>query len=190
MDGVDRVVFGLDRRQHGPAPAPSGVISGTWVETADGWRLIENLKPGALLHVHGGGLRPLEGLMPVPAPADLVHVPGGALDNCADLWLAKGQLVLIDTLDDPALPDALEVLVPAGALIGLRGVTGRPAPEAAVLWQITCAEEEVIWAQTGVPLHVPSRLRPETARQSCDFAQLPFLPAQRFLARRLARPVV
>ena len=185
MDGVDRVIFGLDRKL--PEAAASGLVSGTWVETAEGWRLIEGLHPGILLHVHGGGLRPLEELRPLTPPAELVHVPGGALDNCADLWLAKGQNVLIDTLDDPALPDALEVLVPAEALIGLRGIASKPAPEAAALWQVTCTEEEVIWAQSGVPLHVPSHLSPDTARHSRDFAQLPLPAARRFLGRRLAR---
>ena len=187
MDGSNKVVFGVDwARQAGHQPA-RGLVSGTWVETASGWAPVDTVQAGAVLHVHGGGLRPVLDLQPRPlaAGAMLVHVPGGALDNCADLWLAEGQLVLIDTMGDPDLPDALEVLVPATALVGRRDITLRTASDGLSLWRMQFEDEEVVWAQSGVALHAPSQSRPDSDRQSVDFAQLAPADAQQFVARRL-----
>lgn len=165
----------------------AGLGGATLVETASGWCRAADLAPGDLLHVHGGGLRPVQAVRCRDgAGGAWLHVPGGALDNCAALWLGAAQLVLIDTLRDPALPDAMEVLVPAEALAGLRGITLHAAPAALPLVTLHFDEEEVIWAQSGLTLHAPCVTRPDTLWISRDFAQLSGSAARTFLARRLA----
>lgn len=169
-------------------PGVAGLGAEALVDTESGWRRAADLATGDLVHVHGGGLRPVqavhhseEGVAP-----PLLHVPGGALGNCAELWLGAAQLVLVDTLYDPALPDAMEVLVPAEALDGLRGIALQTAPAGLPLVTLHFEEEEVIWAQTGLTLHAPSLAAPETVWLSRDFPQLFGSAARSFLARRLA----
>ena len=165
----------------------TGLGAQAHVETAAGWRRAADLVAGDLLHVHGGGLRPVQAVQHEEgAGASLLHVLGGALGNCADLWLGAAQLVLIDTMNDPDLPDAMEVLVPAEALDGLRGMALQAAPARLPLVTLHFDEEEVIWAQSGLTLHAPSLKAPETIWLSRDFVQLSGPAARHFLARRLS----
>ncbi|HRK42890.1 MAG TPA: Hint domain-containing protein [Gemmobacter sp.] len=165
----------------------AGLGAEAQVETATGWRRAADLVAGDLVHVHGGGLRSVQAVQHEDgAGAPLLHVPGGALGNCADLWLGAAQFVLIDTLLDPGLPDAMEVLVPAEALDGLRGMALQTAPAGMVLVTLHFEAEEVIWAQTGVMVHAPCLRAPETIWFSRDFPQLFGSDARHFLLRRLA----
>lgn len=175
------------RREQPFVAGVTGLGAQAHVETAGGWRRVADLVVGDLLHVHGGGLRPVQAVQhEVGAGACLLHVPGGALGNCADLWLGAAQLVLIDTAHDPALPDAMEVLVPAEALDGLRGMALQAAPSGLPLVTLHFDEEEVIWAQSGVTLHAPCLRSPETLWLSHEFPQLFGPDARHFLERRLS----
>ncbi|MEH7829594.1 Hint domain-containing protein [Gemmobacter denitrificans] len=168
--------------------APSlGLMPGALVETETGWAPVESLYPGQRLQVSGGGLRPLVAIWAdAPASGTAIHVPGGVLDNCEDLMLGESQLVLLDTLGDPDVPDAMEVLVPAAALVGRRGITRRALPRPQPLLRLMFDEEEVFWAQSGVMLHGASVAHPETALMSADFVQLSQPRSAAFLERRLA----
>ncbi len=135
--------------------ATSGLAAGTLVETADGWRRVETLRMGDKLQTLDGGLARVVGLArQVVADGRLMHVPGGHLGTCEDLWLAPFQHVLIDTLGDARLPDAAAVLVPATAFEGTLGRL-RPRPGKAEVFTPVFAEEEVVWANSGALVWCP-----------------------------------
>lgn len=145
-------------------PVTSGLLAGTRVETRGGWRTVETLRSGDLVHTLDGGLRRIEAIdrrWTLPGQtADVVRVPGGLFGNCAALDLLPEQHVMIDL--DPAdgaagdLPDALAVLAPAAALDALPGVATarRSLPLQAVT--LMFEEEELVWAATGVLAHCPA----------------------------------
>ena len=158
------------------APVSSGLVAGTRVDTETGWRSVETLRTGQLVYTHDGGLQPVlrvdrSFLMP-GCGARLLCLPGGAFGACADLVLLAGQHVLIDTRDPR--PEAAQALVPAAALERAMGCT--PVRLDAVLEVVTpvFAQEEVIFANTGVRMVCPGldaaagwfpRLDAEAARE-------------------------
>jgi hypothetical protein len=143
-------------------PLTCGMVAGTLVETATGWKPVEALSLGDALQTLDGGLAWLHALdRQILTPAQnplLVHLPGGAFDACSDLLLLPGQLVLLDTLGLPVAgqPDALYVFVPAMALIGLQGVRRFELRHPREVITPFFAEEEMVYAQTGVLLHCPA----------------------------------
>lgn len=142
---------------HGAAPltAPAtGLVSGTLVETARGWQPVDDLLPGDRLYTLDGGVCPLAGLAhsTLDGPgAELLHVPGGALGNCAEMFLLPGQTLLIDALG--RLEDAAFVRVTAALLEGHRGI--RRIIPAGPVQIITPAfdDEEAVWVNSGVLVH-------------------------------------
>lgn len=173
-------------------PALSGLLSGTLVETATGWQAVETLAPGARIQTLDGGLaRLLRLARRTIRPSDelvLIHLPGGCLDACSDLMLLPGQHLLVDTLDDASLGGAPFALVPALALLALDGPR-RIRPEAPVeVVTPLFADEEGLYAQSGVLFHCPSLIDgPQRYPEDSFFPTLDLATAQGFLKRRAAR---
>ena len=161
-----------------------GMVAGTLVETATGWKPVQDLRMGEAVQTLDGGLAPVRALdrQLLKPDAMLVHVPGGAFDACSDLFLLPEQPVLLDTLGVRiADHDALFVLVPAMALIGLHGV--RRIETARVLEVVTPLfdEDEMVYAQTGVLLRCPGIATGATAG---FFAEVELPDAMAFLRHR------
>lgn len=173
-------------------PALSGMVSGTLVESDTGWQRVETLAPGARIQTLDGGLsRLLRLARRMIRPSDdvlLIHLPGGCLDACSDLTLLPGQHLLIDTLDDDSLGGAPFALVPALALLALNGPRRiRPAAPVEVVTPLF-AEEEGIYAQSGVLFHCPSLIDgPQRYPEDSFFPTLELVQARAFLKRRAAR---
>ena len=139
------------------APAPRlrhGIVAGTMVEGEHGWLRAETLAIGTRLQTHDGGLRPVRAIdrfwLDAEAAGDLVMLPGGTFDNCADLVLLPDQALLVDG-DCDATPLAL---VPAAALLAIGARPWRAAGPVEVVAPVF-AEEEAVWACSGVRLHCP-----------------------------------
>lgn len=130
------------------APA---LIAGTKVETQSGWMPVERLSLGDEVYTFDGGLAPIADLRQtrLTPGTQLWHVPGGALNNCADLYLTQDQHVMI--FDDNAedLYDTPYVLVPAPALQGFRGTRQMDCLPGTVAVEMTFDSEEVVFANTG-----------------------------------------
>ena len=161
-----------------------GMVAGTLVETATGWKPVQDLRMGEAVQTLDGGLAPVRALdrQLLKPDAMLVHVPGGAFDACSDLLLLPDQPVLLDTLGVRiADHDALFVLVPAMALIGLLGV--RRIETARVLEVVTPLfdEDEMVYAQTGVLLRCPGIA---TGAAAGFFAEVELPDAMAFLRHR------
>ena len=168
-------------------PLTCGMVAGTLVETAMGWKPVQDLRLGEAVQTLDGGLARVlafdrRHLSPAQNPV-LVHVPGGAFDACSDLLLLPDQLVLLDTLGVQAegREDALFVLVPALALIGLHGVRRVDLQRKLEVVTPLFAEEEMVYAQTGVLLHCP-----DMATQPAEsfFPELDLREAMEFLRHR------
>lgn len=174
-------------------PVTTGLAAGTPIESAQGWCPVETLQPGMRVQTLDGGLRRIVAMdrtWVLPAmEAHVLHLPGGAFGNCADLVLLPDQHLLIDlTPDDHVaadLPDALAVLIPAAALEGharaVRTVQRRPLEVVTLVF----AEEELVWAASGLLLHCPGTTRGAGALPDGEtFPRLATPLARRLLAAR------
>ncbi|MGB8813325.1 MAG: Hint domain-containing protein [Paracoccaceae bacterium] len=171
------------------ASVSTGITAGTLVETANGWRAVESLRCGDAIHSFDGGLVRILGLdRNWLLPSDqttLLHIPGGAFDNCTDLMLAEHQHLLIDTLGDLALPDTLHALIPAAALAGFRGTKRVSLSQPIELLTPLFAQVEAIYANSGTLLHCPAMIHgPARLPQGDDFTCLD-LAQSRALLRRI-----
>ncbi|MDO9526479.1 MAG: Hint domain-containing protein [Gemmobacter sp.] len=171
----------LFTRRHIPSPDPSGLIAGTRVETETGWQAVETLHPGMRVHTLDGGLRPLVRVDRASLPAGsarVFRVPGGAFGACADLMMLAGQHLLMQT-GDPR-PECARALVPAAALDGIQGCAPIQSTHPVDIVTLTFADEEVIYANTGVRVVCPGdkaadwlpRLDGDTARVMLRTARL------------------
>ena len=139
------------------ALARSGFIQGTKVEAADGWRPVESLMRGDAVYTFDGGLREIRSIHREEIrPVRVLNVPGGVLDNCAEMVLLPGQHMLMD------LPGAEEAfgspmgLIPAAALAGWNGVewVNWKARKVEVV-TLVFDEEELVWGNSGALFHCP-----------------------------------
>lgn len=167
-----------------PAVPQGGLLlAGTRVETDRGWRDVTALRAGDRVQTFDGGLRPLAAVERVrlaPDPERLaLRIPGGRLGACADLTLLPGCRVLLAT--GARRPEAARALVAARALRALPGVTSVPMPGAVAAVRPVFADEEVIWANTGVLIHCPG---PDGSDQ---FPALAAAEAHALVARQATR---
>lgn len=173
-------------------PVTTGIVAGTLVETASGWADVAALRLGDAVQTLDGGLSRILGLdrrtlLPEPETS-LIRIPGGCHDACTDILLMPGQHVLKDTLDDEACHGAPFVLVPAFAMTTDPMIT-RHFPQAAVeVITPLFADEEVVFANSGVLLHCPGLIdgagRPPV---NSFFPRMDSIDARAFLTRRAQR---
>ena len=177
-----------------PAPVVTGIVAGTLVETALGWRDVATLRIGDVVQTLDGGLARIHGLdrrvLQPAAETALIHVPGGCHDACSDLWLVPGQHLLIDTLEDAAI-GAPFALVPALALTSdprvRRDFPTKPVEVITPLF----ADEEVVFANSGVLIHCPGVMDGAGRYPENSFVpRLDMLAARGFLKCRAARLAV
>ena len=170
----------------------TGLIAGTLVETATGWTPVENLRIGDAVQSYDGGLARVVGLdrewITASLGAYVLHLPGGALDNCSDLILLPGQNLLVDTLNDADLPDDVVALIPAAALEGVLGTTRARIEKPLEIITPRFADDEAIFANSGTLLHCPG-IRQNALLPASDFFTL-LDPAQgaAFLRRAYGAP--
>lgn len=144
-------------------PVLRGLTGATLLETDQGWRPVDALTVGDAVYTFDGGLRRIEAVrrhfLTAAALADCgarpVRIAGGTMDACSDLVLMPGQGVLRPT-DARRAGGGEHLLVAARDLTAMPGVApwARQAPLA--LTELGFAEEEVVWANSGVLLHCPA----------------------------------
>lgn len=173
-------------------PMVSGLLRGTLVETEHGWQEIESLSPGQTVQTLDGGLARLRRLdrrrVAGGRHGALILLPGGVLDACSDLLIPPGQHLLIDTLDDPGLDGAPFALVPAQALLALKGPRRVHVDADFEVLTPLFTEEEVVYAQSGVLLFCPGLMEGAQGHPgSVFFPTLAGARARDFLRRRERR---
>lgn len=141
-----------------------GLLAGTKVATAMGWRGVEALAPGDQVLTFDRGLQPLVEVtrqtfwvadMMAPAAYASVHVPAGALSNSVDLELLPDQGVLVETdAACDAYGDPFAVIA-ASALVGYRGISRVPPRTQIEVITLIFARAEVVYAAGGALAHCP-----------------------------------
>lgn len=173
-------------------PVTTGLVAGTLVETTTGWQDVTRLRIGDSVQTLDGGLSRILGLdrrVLKPEPeTSLIRIPGGCHDACSDVLLMPGQHVLKDTLEDDACHGAPFILVPAFAMT-VDSLVTRHFPDAPVeVITPLFADEEVIFANSGVLLHCPGIVDGAGhAPLDSFFPRLDSQQARAFLTRRAAR---
>jgi hypothetical protein len=131
-----------------------GLVAGTRVETAAGWRAIETLHIGESVYTLDGGLARIAAMnrREVLPGEPVIRIAGGHFDACSDLFLMPGQDLLLDTM---GLTDAPYACLSAEVLAACPGVSRSATPRRVEVVTPIFAEEEAVWAQSGVLLRCP-----------------------------------
>ncbi len=159
----------------------AGLVASTLVETAAGWRPAGDLRIGDSVFTLDGGLRPVRALdrREIEAGSALVRIAGGHFGACSDLLLMPGQGVVLDTL---GLHESPFVSTPAAGLAAFPGAGRTTNPRRLEIVTPIFAEEEAVWAHSGVLLACPG-----LAGEGGAFPALDAATAGHFLARRARR---
>jgi len=144
-----------------PQRIGTGLIAGTRVETADGWKPVEQIRTGEKVHTYDGGLQPVKRIertvfgaeVAEVFPDGLLMVPGGALDNCDAFYLLPDQHVLLESAIAEEVLGNATALVPAAALENYRGITRVMPVDLIEVVTLLFDDEEVVYANTGVMMH-------------------------------------
>ena len=136
--------------QPSPRSRNGGFLPQTLVETDRGFVQARDIKPGDMVYTFDGGCQEVEAVRhAVPRKTTLMHVPAGALGNDSDLSLPADQMVALELDAAERLFGMPLVVVELIALAGYKGITAK-APEHLGRIHIECAEEELIWAESGM----------------------------------------
>jgi hypothetical protein len=169
-------------------PLRAGLLAGTRVETATGWRAVETLRRGDLVHSFDGGLRPVVAVdrdWLVPGADTVLVLPGGALNTSGDLQLLPGQMILLDGWTGDLPGGAPVALGPAEALEGLFGTRRLAVARPTEVLIPVFAEEEGIYTDGGLILHCPGVAAGPNGRSEDEFfARLDVRVARALLAHR------
>lgn len=148
----------------GSSGMASGLVAGTVVATAMGWRPVEAIVEGDMVLTFDRGLQPVRRVYrgalwtsPEPCPRALwpLKVPEGAVGNQQELVLVPEQSVLVESDTADLLFDDPFALVSASDLEGFRGIE-RMVPFGAVdVVQLQFDEDEVIFAASGALIFCP-----------------------------------
>ncbi|WP_371226744.1 Hint domain-containing protein [Roseovarius sp. 2305UL8-3] len=143
----------------------SGVISGSRVATAMGWRSVEALAVGDLVLTFDAGLQPVTRITRKPiwavdatAPRNLwpLRVPRGALGNRNEQLLLPNQYVMIESDAGEDLFGDPFSLIKANALEGVNGIEATPPASGQEAVVLHFDRDQVIFDATGVMFYCPS----------------------------------
>ena len=174
------------RRVAAAKPA-GGMVAGTMVATADGWRAAGSLTPGMQVETWDGGLCEVasvirQHLLPEP-DVRIIRVPGGSFWCCSDLWLATDQTLL---LVSPLVEQLLGVggaLIRAGDLAGYGGVCAFAITMPVTMISLAFARPEFAYVNTGFILEC----RPDAAPPADSYLPRLTGPQARGLLAVIAR---
>ena len=158
--GIHRLGQGIVASAQLPRTAPqtTGMSAAAMVETASGWCRAADLRRGMLIHTMDGGLRPLADVAIVTiwpggeGSGDLLHVPGGILGACDDLWLMPDQCILVGS---PLVQQALglpHVQLAARHLAGFGACRLKRSDAAQQIVTLRFSQPEAIWVNSGLVL--------------------------------------
>lgn len=136
----------------------SGLVSTTKVATARGWSAAGDLKPGDLVLTFDAGLQsvtqvakevPFETAQDCPTALWPLEVPKGAFGNARPYHLLSGQNIMVESdAAEDMFGDPFSI-IPASALLGLRGVERVPPKDGMEVVRISFSDEQVIFGEHG-----------------------------------------
>ncbi|WP_293573144.1 Hint domain-containing protein [Phaeobacter sp.] len=151
-----------------PRPRNGGLVPHMMVETDRGFVQARHIKPGDMVYTLDGGAQEVKSVKhAVPRLTPLVHVPAGALGNDNDLLLPADQKVGLELASIEQRFDVPTAMTKAISLVGHNGITSALPDKMARIF-LTFEEEEMIWAECGMLIHVPADNGGESA--FCDLS--------------------
>ena len=146
--------------------AGHGIVAGTLVATAMGWRAVETLALDDEVMTFDGGMQRITGLSRArlwtgeaeacPGSMWPIRVPAGLLGNRRPLVLMPEETVVIESDTAELHYDDPFALIPALALIGLPGVERMPPEAGAEVVSISFAEDQVIFVEGSALIFCPT----------------------------------
>jgi len=143
----------------------SGLVAGTLVATALGWRPVETLIEGDLVLTFDGGMQPVRAVKKglhwdsahaCPKALLPLQVPAGALGNQIKMTLLPEQCTMLESDAADMLFGDPFTLLKAVDLDGFRGIT-RVIPDCQLeVVQLQFNDDEVIFANMGALVFCPS----------------------------------
>lgn len=149
----------------GVTGALSGIVVGTRVATATGWRDVGALQEGDEVLTFDGGLQPViavrrrpiwSGRGPCPSTFWPLLIPAGALENVKPMWIMPRQGVMLESdVAEKVLGDPF-ALVPASVLVGVRGIEQSYPNDPVEVVTLCFENDQVVFAEQGTLLFCPS----------------------------------
>lgn len=146
---------------NGAATGRRGMVAGTRVATAMGWRNVEAIQPGDLVLTFDRGLQEVVDvsralLVDSGRERDWPYmVPAGALGNTEEVMLAPRQDIVIESDLAEMLHGDPFAVVPAFELSGVRGITPVFPGEGFEIVTLHFRQEEVVFGAMGALFHCP-----------------------------------
>lgn len=144
----------------------SGLVAGTLVATASGWRPVETLAQGDLVLTFDGGLQPVRAIKrglhwnsahACPKAMLPLQIPAGALGNQIQMTLLPEQCTMLESDAADMLFGDPFTLLRAVDLEGFRGIM-RAIPDSQLeVVQLQFNDDEVIFANIGALVFCPSQ---------------------------------
>lgn len=178
-------------------PVLSGLVSGTRIATAMGWRPVESVVAGDLVLTFDAGLQRVSkvtrhpfwaGDTPCPTQFWPIEVPKGVLGNRDVMHLLPHQTIMVESDTAEDLYGDPFSLIPAEAMDGLSTSRRIPPQDGFEVVRLHFATEQVVFARNGTLFLCPSsRDMIEAAWEAPQDPLYTILPIDeaRFLATRL-----
>lgn len=143
----------------------SGLVATTMVATSRGWMMVHDLKVGDLVLTFDAGLQTVTQInreVPWSEPTDCpealwpLEIPTGAFGNNKPFHLLSSQNIMVESdAAEDMFGDPFS-LIPASALLGLRGIERVPPKDAMEIVHIYFADEQVVFGEHGALYLCPS----------------------------------
>ncbi len=153
----------------GEAYRTTGLVAGTRIATAMGWRAVEAIAVGDLVLTFDNGLQPVVAVTRTPVATPLrpssqtmpVVVPAGALGNATPMTLTAEQRVVVESDAAEALFGDPFAVLKARDLVGYAGIVQDVAQVHDVL-TLHFAEDQVLHADGGALIVATADIPGET----------------------------
>ena len=163
FSSAEKVVLGAVFASRKTYPT-RGIVAGTMVETAAGWKPVECVRMGEEVYTYDGGKKPVYAIshhvfgaeLQEAYPEGVFLVPGGALDNCSAFYLLPEQFVLIESVVATEVLGTPANLVAATALEGHRGIQRVMPVDLLEVIVLEFEDEEVVYTNSGTLIHCPN----------------------------------
>ncbi len=137
-----------------PYPQTSLCISAeTRLDTPTGWKEAKSLGVNERVASLDGGFVKVRAVQRVRSKQKAIFVPAGTLGSCADVFLPSDARVILTSPPGLKMSEAPFVSACIADMVGYKGIRSTLFGLRKTL-ALTFDEEEIIWAQTGLMLHV------------------------------------
>ena len=142
----------------GPAGSKvcGGIAASTQIETELGWKTASDLNIGDRVYTYDGGLRRLENVTRTSGTDHAqmaIELPGGVFSNSQNVTLLLDQNLLFESPVVEEMFGKPAIMVAASELVGMAGAREINQDRGAEFIHLGFAQEEVIWANSGLLVH-------------------------------------